>query len=97
MVTVMALMKGFGLGGGVVVVFMALMLLTLLGIDGVFVWQLLRLNSRARGAGGAAQSGRYATKELGAHRERALPEPRAGVTESTTHMFEPGCRERRTK
>src|SRR5687767_14965858 len=42
MVAVMALMKGFQLGGEVVVVFMALMFLILLGVNGVLFWQLLR-------------------------------------------------------
>lgn len=50
MVAVMALMKGFQLGGAVVILFMALMFLILLGVNGVLTWQLLRLNSLAREA-----------------------------------------------
>ena len=50
MVAVMALMKGFQLGGTVVILFMALMFLILLGVNGVLTWQLLRLNSLAREA-----------------------------------------------
>jgi hypothetical protein len=39
MVAVMALMKGFQLGGTVVVLFMTLMFLILLGINGVLIWR----------------------------------------------------------
>jgi len=91
------LMKEAGLSGSVIASFVALMLLILIGIDGVFVWQLIRLNSRAKEAGGASQLERFDTKELGAQREQALLEPRMSVTEDTTRMFEPTYEERRTK
>ena len=97
MVAVMALMKGFQLGGEVVILFMALMFLILLGIDGVLIWQLLRLNSLAKEARSASQLERHETLELGAKREQALVEPRMSVTENTTRILEPTSEERRTK
>ena len=97
MVAVMALMKGFQLGGEVVILFMALMFLILLGINGVLIWQLLRLNSLAKEARSASQLERHEMKELGATREQALIEPRMSVTENTTRILEPTPQERRTK
>jgi len=97
MVAVMALMKGFELRGEVVVLFMALMFLILLGINGVLIWQLLRLNSLAKEARSASQLERLETKELGAKREQVFIEPRVSVTENTTRILEPTYEERRTK
>ena len=97
MIPLIALMKEAGLSGSVIASFVALMLLILIGIDGVFVWQLIRLNGRDKEAGSASQLERSDTKELGAQREQALPEPRISVTEDTTRMFEPTYEERRTK
>ena len=97
MVAVMALMKGFELSGEVVVVFMALMFLILLGIDGVLIWQLKRLNSLAIEARSASQLERHEIKDLGAKREQALIKPPMSVTENTTRILEPTCKERRTK
>jgi len=87
MVAGMALLKGFQLGGAVVVLFMALMFLTLLGIDGVFVWQLRRLSSLAKEARRASQLEGPKTLELGAKREEAVVEPRMSVTENTTRIL----------
>ncbi|MEK6283906.1 MAG: zinc ribbon domain-containing protein [Acidobacteriota bacterium] len=97
MVAVMALMKGFELGGEVVIVFMALMFLILLGIDGVLIWQLKRLNSLAIEARSASQLERHEIKDLGAKRDQALIEPRMSVTENTTRRLEPTYEERKTK
>jgi hypothetical protein len=97
MVAVMALMKGFQLGGEVVVWFMALMFLVLLGINGVLIWQLLRLNSLAKEARNASQIQSHETKELDANSKQALIEPRMSVTENTTRTLEPTYEERRTK
>ena len=97
MVAVMALMKGFQLGGEVVVLFMALMFLILLGINGVLFWQLLRLNKLAKEARSASQLERKEILELGEKREQALLEPRMSVTEDTTRILDPIYEERRTK
>ena len=97
MVAVMALMKGFRLGGEVVVLFMALMFLVLLGINGVLIWQLLRLNSLAKEARSASLLERHEMKELVATPEPALIEPRMSVTENTTRILEPTSQERRAK
>ena len=97
MVAVMALMKGFQLGGEVVVVFMALMFLILLGVNGVLFWQLLRLNSLAKEARRASQLEGKEILELGGKREQALLEPRMSVTEDTTRILDPIYEERRTK
>jgi membrane-bound ClpP family serine protease len=97
MVAVMALMKGFGLSGEVVALFMALMFLILFGINGLFVWQLLRLNSLAKEARSASQLERDKAKELGAKREQMLDESRMSFTENTTRILEPTYEKRRTK
>ena len=97
MVAVMALMKGFQLGGEVVVLFMALMFLILLGINGVLFWQLLRLNSLAKEARSASQLERKEILELDEKREQALLEPRMSVTEDTTRILDPIYEERKTK
>ena len=97
MVAVMALMKGFELSGGVVVIFMALMFLILLGINGVLIWQLLRLNNLTKEARSASQLERHEAKELGAKQEQMLIEPTMSVTEGTTRILEPRYEERRTK
>jgi len=97
MVAGMALMKGFQLGGSVVVLFMALMFLTLMGINGVLIWQLLRLNSLAKEARSASQLEGHETTELGAQPEQALLQPRMSVTEDTTRILEPTYEERKTK
>ena len=97
MVAVMALMKGFELGGGVVVAFMALMFLILLGVNGVLFWQLLRLNSLAKEARIASQLQSDETRELGAKREQSFIESPMSVTENTTRILEPTYEERRTK
>lgn len=88
MVAAMALMKGFQLGGAVVILFMALMFLILLGVNGVLTWQLLRLNSLAREAR-SAQLERHESLQPGAKREQALVEPHMSVTENTTRILEP--------
>ena len=97
MVAVMALLKGFQIGGEVVVLFMALMFLILAGINGVLFWQLLRLNSLAKEARSASQLAKNETLELDARREHALVEPRMSVTEETTRILDPIYEERRTK
>ncbi len=97
MIPLIALMKEAGLSGSIIASFVALMLLILIGIDGVFVWQLIRLNGRGKEAGSASQLERFDTKELGAKQQQALLEPRMSVTEDTTRMFEPTYEERRTK
>lgn len=97
MVAVMALMKGFGLSGGVVVLFMALMFITLLVIDGLLVWRLSSLSSRAKKAKGASELASHAARELENDREQVLLEPKTSVKENTTQLFEPVYVERRTK
>ncbi len=97
MVAVMALMNGFGLSGEVAILFMALMFLTLLGIDGLLVWQLRRLNSRAKKAKDESELAKHDAKEFDNAREQMLLEPKMSVTENTTQPFEPVYEERRTK
>ena len=96
MIAVLALMKGFGLSGEVVVFFMALMFLILLAIDGLLVWQLSRLNSLAKEARSAAQLERGKTLELDAKRQQLLVEPTMNIIENTTQILEPAY-EKRTK
>lgn len=88
MIAVLALMKGFGLSGDIVVFFMALMFLILIGIDGLLVWQLSRLNSLAKEARSAVQLERGRIRELDAKREQFIVEPRMRVAENTTRILE---------
>lgn len=94
MVAVMALMKGFGLGAGAVVIFMALMFLVLLGVDGVLVWQLLRLKDISKEARSASALEGRDTKELSGGRERMLNESRGSIAEGTTRELKPTYEER---
>ena len=97
MIAVMALMIGANLGSGFIALFMALMFLMLLGIDGVFIWQLMRLNSRAKEIRNVSEAERLGTKELGSKPEQTLLGPRPSVTEEATRMFEPRYEERKTR
>ena len=97
MIAVMALIKGFELSGEIVALFIALMFLLLLGINGLFLWQLLRLNGLAKEAHSASQLEKDKLKELEAKREQALIEPVTSATENTTRILEPRYEERRTK
>lgn len=93
MIAVMALMIGAEIAKGFIVLFMSVMFLVLLGIDGLFLWQLSRLRGRAKELGRAFQLGKNERRELGAHREQAL-DP-GSVTENTTRVLEAQFDERR--
>ena len=80
-----------------ILLFMVLVFLILLGLDSVLVWQLLRLNTRAKDAGAAPQLERPNTKKVDARQEQALLESMRSVTENTTRLFEPTYEEGRTK
>ena len=97
MIAVMALMRGFGLSGEVVTVFMALMFLIVFGINGLLFRQFLRLNSFAKESRRATQLEREKASELSAKRELLLVEPAMSVTENTTRTLKPIYEERRTK
>ena len=76
--------------------FVLLCFLTLPLIEGLLVWQLLRLNKRAKEASGIARGEAPKMDELGAAPARALSEPAdpaPSVTENTTRAFEPSYRE----
>jgi hypothetical protein len=87
MVAVMALMIGAGLSGLTIVLFMAVMFMILLEIDGLFLWQLSRLKTQVNEAVGAVSTNRTEPNELGAKREQGLLEPRMTVTEGTTRAL----------
>ena len=91
----MMAMKMVGLNVGQILAFMILSFLTMLLVEGVFIWQLL---SRKRGAvetGATAGSKEQLTKELEAAQARVLPAAMQSVTEHTTRSFEPIYRERK--
>jgi len=85
MLAVMALMIGAEISKGFIVLFMSAMFLVLLGIDGLFVWQLTRLRGRAKELARAFQLGNNATGELGASREHGLGP--GSITENTTRVL----------
>ena len=72
----------------------AAFLLLTFAIEAVFVGLLLKRTRAAKGAGVDAASQSAETKELGAARPAALPEPVPSVTEHTTRAFEPSYVER---
>ena len=80
---------------GLIIAFSLLAFLTFLGIDIVFVWQLVRLNSNARQAAKIIQQKGIATKEL--DEARALPEPLLSVTDHTTRTLEHTDKARKTE
>ena len=88
---------GQGLGGGVIVLFMALMFLILLGIDGLLLWRLLILNSRAKNAKGVSELARHNSKGLDDEREQMFLESKISAEENMTQPFEPMYIERKTK
>ena len=82
-----------GLDGGQILGFMSLLLLSMLMLEGVFIWMLLR---RKKGADQTiALPKQQATNELEAAPARALPEGLVSVTEHTTRAFEPSYRDTR--
>jgi hypothetical protein len=88
MVAVMAMMIGARLTGSIMILFMALMFLITLGIDGLFLWQLSGLKAQEKESL-RINAGRSATKELESRQEKLLPEPQLSVTEGTTRSLKP--------
>jgi hypothetical protein len=77
-------------------VFVIMCFLMLPVIEGILIWQLWRLNKRAKGASGTAQVKDSKTNELGAAPVRSLAEagdPVPSITEQTTRAFESSYRE----
>ena len=93
----MMAMKMVGLDVGQILAFMVLSFLIMLGLEGVFIWKLLRGKRGAGERGDTALSKEQATKELDATQARALPEHMPSVTEHTTRAFDPIYSERKTK
>ncbi len=69
--------------------FMALMLLILLGINGLLLWRLLILNSRAKNAKGVSELARHNSKGLDDEREQMFLESKISAEENMTQPFEP--------
>ena len=94
----LVLMKKGDIPEGLGTVFVLLSAFALLVLEGLFVWQLMRLNKGAKEAGGTAQPMNFKTEEPGAGSVRALPapvEPMPSVTEQTTRTLEPIYSERK--
>ena len=89
-------LKGIGLHEGLMFTFMLLSFLTVLGIDGLLIWQLFRLTGSAKETSGTIQLKEPRAKELGRAQTHALAEPMPSVTENTTRTFEPSYKERST-
>ena len=84
-----------GLDGGQILGFMSLLLLSMLMLEGVFIWMLLRRKKGAEEM--TVLPKQQATNELDAAQARALPEGMVSVTEHTTRAFEPVYRDTRNK
>jgi hypothetical protein len=80
-----------------VLAFSLLPFLVMLLLEGVFMRLLLRRKRVTQEAGDTVLSKGQATKELDAAQARALPEPKASVTEHTTRAFDPSYLERKQK
>lgn len=88
----LVLMKQGAIPEGLGTAFVIICFLTLPVIEGLLVWQVMRLNKAAKGEGGIAQAKDSGAALLNAATTRALPdavEPVPSVTEQTTRAFEP--------
>jgi hypothetical protein len=88
----MVLMKDGSIDETLGTAFVILSFATLLFVEGILLWRLLRLNRVSQGTRRAAQFEGFDTPEMGPATERSLPEPAPsapGVTEHTTRNFEP--------
>lgn len=72
-----------------ILAFSLLFFLTFLGVDGAFLWLLLRSRIRGGYPERIAQTRVPSTNELGETRPRALAEPAPSVTEHTTRTMDP--------
>ncbi|MEK6301273.1 MAG: hypothetical protein AABO41_11165 [Acidobacteriota bacterium] len=95
MLGAMPVMKTIGLSEGAILIFVGLLFLTMLAVDGILTWQLFRLGSRGKESRGALHVGSLDTSDFDLKREQPLLEPRMSVTENTTRNFEPVYDERR--
>ncbi|HWN98237.1 MAG TPA: hypothetical protein VNS63_03100 [Blastocatellia bacterium] len=89
-------MKNIGMNLDLIAGFVALVFLTMLVIDAVFIWQLLRINARPGGGRRASAIEKLDTQAFSPDQEPALLEPRMSVTESTTQNFEPAHDEKKS-
>lgn len=88
----MVLMKDGSIHQGLGTAFVILCFLTLPVVEGILVWQMMRLNRMAKEAGGPAQEKKPLTSKLDAAPERSLSEPVEpiqSITDQTTRSFEP--------
>jgi hypothetical protein len=95
-VFLMMAMKMVGLREGPILAFTIMSFLTMLWLEAVFMWQLLRRKRSIEATADTALSREQDTKELDASQARALPEPVPSVTEHTTRSFEPLHNERKS-
>jgi predicted lipid-binding transport protein (Tim44 family) len=79
---------------GVISAFSLLVLLTILGIDSVIIWLLLRPRREGRETYFRALQKELTTNELAESKARVLPEPSFSVTDHTTHTLKPTERKR---
>ena len=93
----MPVMKEIGLPQGYILIFVGLMFLTMLAVDGLLFWQIFRLGGRNKEPRGASLVAKLDTNDFDAKREQQRLEPRVSVTENTTRNFEPIYDERRNK
>ena len=96
-VFLMMAMKMVGLNVEQILALTILSFLTVLLVEGVFIWQLLRRKRNVEETGDTALSKEQATKELDAAQARVLREAVPSVTEHTTRTFEPIYSERKSK
>ncbi len=78
-----------GLDAGQILGFAALSFLILLLLESVFLLLLFRRNRSADAGVRTELPAGHTTKELGAQKVPALPEPLSSVTDHTTRAFEP--------
>ena len=93
----MPVMKEIGLPYGFMVLFVGLLFLTMLAVDGMLIWQLFRFSTRGKEPRGVPFVAKLDTNDFDARREHPLLEPRVSVTENTTRNFEPVYEERKNR
>jgi heme/copper-type cytochrome/quinol oxidase subunit 2 len=93
----MMTMKVVGLDVGLILALTILSFLIMLLVEGVIIWQLLRLNRGAGKTRDAELSEEQVSKEIYAAQMRVLPEAMPSVTEHTTRTLDPIYREQKPK
>ena len=82
---------------GLIIAFSLLGFLSFLGVDGVFIWVLLRVRMGEKEADAMPKEKKITRRELDEANARVLAEPALSVTEHTTRTLESADRRRKNE